>query len=725
MKILSSTLGALFCAVVLVATAALQACQDLDDIYARLDTMEVEVSNLQSALGALQSAHDQEKHIASVIPLEDGTSGGWLLKFADNTSISITGDDGTIPYLKADREGRWSVSYDNGATFVKVLDASGNPVVATGVQGLDVRVAVNAAGYYVLQCYKASAPGVVVKQIPTSCQCSGRHLLQALKQDDRLQALTFTLGDGSEFTFRMNYVSPTGIALLNCNPVPLSFGTQASVEFRVNPSNALLTLDVASGQIVLDKVGVVASPSRSSYVTKPVNYRLVRVEQVYDGNTGEMKAGQYRAVIEDAKRSTGYDEMVALVLNVTDAGGQRVQLSSSAFEVRWKSVEPARESQLPIAVINTPNSAPIVSKDTYVDGSTISLLAPDLSIAYQGDMKIKGRGNSTWTAPKRPYKMKFETKQSLCGEPEDKEWVLLANYYDKSLIRTDVVYWMASHFGQFDYVPRFHTVDLILNGEEQGNYQLGEQVKISDDRVNVGKDGFLLEIDMKAAPADVTFRVSHIGQPINIKAPDVTVGDDDYNYVVDYLRRADAALFAPDWLDESRGYKTLIDIHSFAEWYLVNEMTKNGDAAFYTSCYMNLSRQGKLRMGPLWDFDISLGGYPPSWSSTSGYINHTDGFYIKDVKWMARMFEDREFVDAVKSRYAVYYANKQAILDYIDATARANQPSARADNRLWGTVCAKKSSDADFDAAYAAQIDYLKNWLSTRMDWLKRAYDEM
>lgn len=514
------------------------------------------------------------------------------------------------------------------------------------------------------------------------------------------------------------------IVVLAVKPIVLSTGSQASVEFRVNPSTAVFDYSEDNCQIELDKVGTVGT--KASYVTKPQNYKLVKIEQVIDEKTKEEKTGQYRAIIEDTGKSAEYDEMAALVLNTKDAKGNDVQISSTVFEVIGKNYDSLPRTGLPVVVINTPNATPIVSKDDYVEDSYIYLLNADLTYDYQGEMKIKGRGNSTWNAPKKPYKIKFDKKQKLFGEPKDKEWVLLANYYDKSMIRSDVAYWMASTYGQFDYVPKFHFVDLMLNGQYNGTYQMGDQIKIAKDRVNVGDDGFLLEIDGKAAAEDITFRVPHIGQPINIKEPDVTVGDYNFNYVSDFVAKADALLYSEDWLDESSGYKSLIDMQSFVEWYLVMEITKNADAPFYTSCYMNLSRNGKLKMGPIWDFDLSIGGYPYSWNpSEAGNINNVEGFYIKNASWIRRMFNDPAFISAVKERFDMYYKNKGAIIAHIEEIAEKNKQSAIANNKQWGTLCDKNSSAITVEASYDEQVNYVINWLSSRMEWLKTAFDAM
>ena len=174
---------------------------------------------------------------------------------------------------------------------------------------------------------------------------------------------------------------------------------------------------------------------------------------------------------------------------------------------------------LPVVYIDTEDKAAITSKEEYVNA--VIRVVEDIETRGVGDVfenpvKIKGRGNSTWTFPKKPYKIKFDEKVSLLGEPADKEWVLLANYPDKTSLRNKTAFEMG-RMSSLDYTCRTHFVELVLNGEYCGTYQLGEQLKIAKHRVDVGDDGFLLEVDAKAAADDVTFRVAHINYPLNIK----------------------------------------------------------------------------------------------------------------------------------------------------------------------------------------------------------------
>ena len=174
-----------------------------------------------------------------------------------------------------------------------------------------------------------------------------------------------------------------------------------------------------------------------------------------------------------------------------DDQNRDARICSRQITVRGRLSENLVHNKLPIVLVNTPDFEPIESKEIYIPGTEYFSLNLDMTYDFIGEVKIKGRGNSTWGAPKKPYKIKFEEIQSLYGEPKEKEWILLANYYDKSMIRNDLAFWMADKFGKFDYVPRFHFVDLILNGKYNGPYQLGDQLKIGKNvRMQVNLKGY-------------------------------------------------------------------------------------------------------------------------------------------------------------------------------------------------------------------------------------------
>lgn len=372
-------------------------------------------------------------------------------------------------------------------------------------------------------------------------------------------------------------------------------------------------------------------------------------------------------------------------------------------------------SGFPVTIINTPNNQSITSKEEYVENTLISILQTDIMDEFCELTNVKGRGNSTWGAPKKPYAIKFDKKKSILSLPEDKSWVLLANYYDPTLLRNDMALFMGNTLSNLAWTPNFQYVDLILNGEYKGIYQIGEKIKVSKKRVNVGDTGYLLEIDCKAGDDEITFNAPHLGAPINIKEPDVVVDDENYNLIKDYVTLAAETLYADNFTDESEGYRKYFDVPSFVDWYIINELTKNVDARFQTSCYMNYKPGGKLKMGPIWDFDISCGNY---FTDPEHIVNNPEGYWVKDASWIKRMMEDSYFVGVLSERFEYFYNNRQLIYNRIDESASKLLPKIIEENKRWGKICSTTASEDTVKSTYQAKVEELKNWLELRFQWL-------
>ena len=385
-------------------------------------------------------------------------------------------------------------------------------------------------------------------------------------------------------------------------------------------------------------------------------------------------------------------------------------------------------TSLPVLWIETEGRTDITSKEEYLNAHfklVEGVRTRSAGDVTESDVKIKGRGNTTWGMPKKSYALKFNEKISLLDEPRDKSWVLLANYADKTALRNQIAFYMGS-ISCLDYTPRFHFIELILNGVYNGTYQLGEKIKISKNRVNVGDDGFLLEIDAKAEADEITFQTNHQGcigfhngQPINIKEPDVVVDDNNYNYIKDYVITAENALFSDNFKDPQEGWQKYMDMDSFVDWYLINEIAKNNDACFYTSCYMHLRRGDKLKMGPLWDFDIAFDNV----NYNGNFI--PEGFWIKNVIWYSRLFEDPAFVAKVKERFNYFYSKREDIMREINANATYLKYSVQENENRWHTFYTYTWPNYDIWGSYYNEVQSLKEWLNTRFEWLKGEFDKM
>ena len=378
---------------------------------------------------------------------------------------------------------------------------------------------------------------------------------------------------------------------------------------------------------------------------------------------------------------------------------------------------------LPIFSISTEGRAPVVSKDVYLDG-TLSINT-NLNFEQEVDnlpMEIKGRGNSTWGMPKKPYRIKLKKKAKVLGLQEAKNWVLLANYSDKTLLRTAVVF----DFGKAihaDFTPDYRHVEVFMNGSYQGTYTLTEQVEVNPGRVEIselktgdtGSDkvtgGYLVELD-KREDEDYIVTTPLKGLPFAIKSPD-DVTSEQYNYIKDYLIATENAIYAENFADPVNGYAKYINVESFINWFLVQELVKNQDAQSYSSIYYYKDRNGKLGMGPVWDFDLSMGNVDYS------IATQPQGWWVHHGPWFTRLFQDPVFAEKVRDRWKeIRYNEVEALLKNIDMQAAKLKYAQVQNFAVWKILDKKVWPNPEIYYTYEVEVNQIKDWLNQRIAWL-------
>ena len=240
---------------------------------------------------------------------------------------------------------------------------------------------------------------------------------------------------------------------------------------------------------------------------------------------------------------------------------------------------------------------------------------------------------------------------------------------------------------------------------------LGETIDYSSDRTDVGIDGFIVKIDASASNA--SFRTDYIEQPVSVVYPTVSTSEESYHYISNYVRLAESALFGSNFTDVSEGWQKYLDMDSFVDWYLINEIAKNRDGVFLADCYMNMKHDGKLRMGPLWKMERSF-GYDDS--STSGFV-------IKNSKWYDRLFQDPAFVAKVKERFTYFYNHKNDILKEIDADSYYLRNALIENNNKWEVF--EVYSIFELNRLYKEEVSAMKTWFENRLDWLNEEFGKM
>lgn len=382
----------------------------------------------------------------------------------------------------------------------------------------------------------------------------------------------------------------------------------------------------------------------------------------------------------------------------------------------------------PIMVITLPDGVDDITTKTWLEDMNLDSARCEIidnSSEKNNDtfnVDIKGRGNSSWGMIKKSYSVKLEEKRNLFGiaDGKHKNYALIANYADKSLIRNRLAYYMGTEiFTYMDWNPHTIEVNLIVNGRYYGVYLLTERIKINKNIVNITDisekedGGWIVEVN---ARLDETYNWTTLhGVPISLKDPDDWSG---WEKIRDYIDSVEEVLYGDNYTDAEDGWRKYLDEDSFVDWYLVNETAKNNDAAWYSSVYMYYNPEdGKIHMGPLWDFDIGFGNI-----NYNGCDN-PEGFWIKGAGWYARLFTDPEFIEAVKTRWK----EKKAQIDNLSAIISSYSLSLERDAAvnftlypILGLYVWPNASGFETRTTYLSEVGYLSNWLERRIEWLDK-----
>ncbi|MDE5997962.1 MAG: CotH kinase family protein, partial [Muribaculaceae bacterium] len=366
-------------------------------------------------------------------------------------------------------------------------------------------------------------------------------------------------------------------------------------------------------------------------------------------------------------------------------------------------------SNLPVVYVNTP--APVTSKDEWVKKSTIEIVNAGEYDAVYESAQLKGRGNSTWTYPKKPYAIKLDKKSEVLGMPKHKRWCLLANWMDRTNIRNDVSFEIGRRLPGLAWTPSGRFVDVVFNGKFVGNYYLCEQIKIDSNRVNIDEmtdsdtsgdeltGGYLLELDTYFDEVN-KFRSAQLNLPVNFKDPDEDVlQTKQFEYMRDYFNAVEQKLI--NHADYSE-IESLIDIDSFIDWWILYELAGNWEPNHPKSSYMYKKRNGKLYAGPAWDFDYAT------------YTGST-GWYIKGAIWYKYLFKFPEFIIQVKERWQGNRVYLATIPDYIQSVSSDTKASSVYDCQLWPI---SQNVNGDEQLSFQESADRLKQNYIKRFNWI-------
>lgn len=417
------------------------------------------------------------------------------------------------------------------------------------------------------------------------------------------------------------------------------------------------------------------------------------------------------------------------------AGNASANVTTVSVRCAWQVA-----SAMPTLRITTDSGLPITSKDVYVTGAYELLDATGARLAG-GTMEVRGRGNSTWNYPKKPYRLKFTDSSALLGMPASKHWVLLANYLDKTLVRNEAAFEFARRTG-LAWTPRSAQVVVELNGEYLGLYQLTEHIRIAADRVNIPElkkadtapdlitGGYLIEVDYRQGE-DYCRRTIQ-GAVLCFANPETLLTADfapHKAYIDSYIDSLEAALYGAQFADPAAGYAAYLDVDSAVNFYLVHELFKNPDSNFFASVYLYKPRGGKLTFGPVWDFDLAAGN--AQWarfgffdgSNPAGWHTRKQDTRVADppTNWFTRLFQDPAFEQKVKARWAALRAAGavDALFPYIDRRAAWLSQVQVGNFQKWNVLNTVLQPDlSPVTGPYDAHVQAMRSWLQQRVAWM-------
>ena len=414
------------------------------------------------------------------------------------------------------------------------------------------------------------------------------------------------------------------------------------------------------------------------------------------------------------------------------------------------------QSSLPIVILNTggdtiPDEPKIPANMGIIfNGAGFTNFLTDPSNHYNGNIAIETRGNSTQDFDKKTYSL--ETKNvaqqdsavALLGMGKDEDWILHAMVIDKSQLRIPMSFYFSQRMGH--YASNWRFVELVLNGDYQGLYILTEKIKRDDDRVNIAKldgddlagdsltGGYILRIDWLDSPLGFASNYnSQEGVPMFFQwyyPKTANIQPQQAAYIQNWMNTFEEAVFATNYTN-SQGvrYNDYLDVNSFTDFLLINELSKNSDGYKLSSfLYKDKdSKGGNLVSGPIWDFDQTYG-----MSEVCSNHDYTGWTYLQNQPncedlesmpmWWQQMMSDQVFTNHLACRWQTFrnsFLHIDSINHWIDQHVGFIQLAADRNFVKWPFIGQEIWAEPHpIPQSYADEIVYMKNWIQNRLNWI-------
>jgi hypothetical protein len=399
-------------------------------------------------------------------------------------------------------------------------------------------------------------------------------------------------------------------------------------------------------------------------------------------------------------------------------------------------------SNLPIVILNTGGFD--IPDEPKIEATMKIIERPDNELNYvldesnpdyldfDGPIQIEVRGSSSQLFSKKQYSLTtYDSKGEkdnvkLLGLPKENDWILNALAYDTTFVRDYISYKLSNSLNQ--YASRAEYCELILNGEYKGIYMLLEKLKADDNRINIKKikdddnelpdltGGYIVKSDKIEGTEELGWSMPSYGWGnVNFayevpKPEDKTSQQDDY--IQNVFNQLAETSYNPSNTSLFDGYPSLIDIPSFIDFMLLNELASNVDA-YQFSTFFHKDRGSKLRAGPVWDFNLTFGNDLFEWGYDRSKYNiwqFQDG--NRGARFWTDLFYDPDFSCYLTKRWRELTAsgqvlNENIIHELIDETVTNILDAVNRQEQVW-----------NMDINFGVRIANIKNFVSQRINWI-------
>jgi spore coat protein CotH len=395
------------------------------------------------------------------------------------------------------------------------------------------------------------------------------------------------------------------------------------------------------------------------------------------------------------------------------------------------------------------------------------VVTADDMTSYDGRIGIEFRGATSQTVfPKKSYGIEtwdddnVDIDASILSMPAEEDWILYGPYSDKTLLRNRLIYTLATNMG--NYASRTLFVDLSIDDEDQGLYVWMEKLKRDKERIDISKlnpdensgedltGGYILKID-KTVGSNLGDGYNEQNSFTSVQPPpnasddqairflyeypdaeDISTAQKDYisGYVADF----EAALASDDFDDISTGYQAYIDVPSFIDFFILNEVSNNIDG-YRLSTFMHKDKNDKLKMGPIWDFNLSFGNANYCGGEANDvwayqFNERCNGDFWLVPFWWERLLEDEAYVAELQDRWRSLRSgilSEAAILQQIDLDVERllTADAIQRNDEIWSVIGEGVWPNAFVGESYVAEVDYMKDWIRERLIWLDGAIERL